>query len=68
MTAKVYEVTVSVGRTTSLGDFESVRNDVQLRATVDGDIEKEAGAVYEKAQGMLVTQVGSAIKRFKRKG
>ena len=65
----IFEITVTVARTTNIGDFESVRNEICLKSTVPPgmDAQSSGDSLYKKAETMLVDQVGAAIKRFKRK-
>jgi len=65
---KIKEISVSVGRTTSLGNFETFRNEIYLSASL-GDKEEydeQVQDLYQLAESELLESIKKASKKLSR--
>ena len=65
---KIKEISVSVGRTTSLGNFETFRNEVYLSAIL-GDKEEydeQVQDLYQLAESELLETIKKSSKKLSR--
>lgn len=61
VTVKVETMKISKGVTANLGNFESIRIDVEFAASVSSTDQKEIDSVFEKLSGMVDRKVNSLI-------
>ena len=65
----IKKVTVSMGRTVNLGNFESARFDLAIEAEVDAlaDIKDLESAVSDNLEQMILNKLDPVIKNIKPK-
>ena len=65
---KIKEISVSVARTTNLGNYETMRNEVTLGGTLGPteDFDEQAQDLYQLAEIELLDTISRATKKLSR--
>ena len=65
---RITEVSVSIARTTNLGNYETIRNEVTLGGTLGPteDFDEQAQNLYQLAEIELLDTISKATKKLSR--
>jgi len=65
---RITEVSVSIARTTNLGNYETIRNEVTLGGTLGPteDFDEQVQSLYQLAEIELLDTISKATKKLSR--